>query len=240
MIKWNGKTILAMDPNLIVELDASKGWGASCQGISTGGPWSAQEKTWHINCLELLAAFVALKTFVKNRTGVSVLLKVDNTTAVAYINNQGGTVSRDLVSLTRDLWMWCLERNIHIQAQHLPGVLNRTADAESRSMKDRSDWKLDEQIFTDINRRYGPLEVDLFASRLTNQCRRYFRWRPDLFAEATDVFLQDWTKVKGYANPPWNLKVLSKVQAQGAELILVAPAWKAQPWYALLLSILVD
>ena len=32
----------------------------------------------------------------------------------------GGTVSKELVSLTRDLWMWCLERNIHIQAQYLP------------------------------------------------------------------------------------------------------------------------
>ena len=28
---------------------------------------------------------------------------------------QGGTVSKELVSLTLDLWMWCLEGNIHIQ-----------------------------------------------------------------------------------------------------------------------------
>ena len=41
------------------------------------------------------------------------LLKIDNTTAAAYINNQGGTVSKELVSLTRKLWMWCLEVNIH-------------------------------------------------------------------------------------------------------------------------------
>ncbi len=85
---------------------------------------------------------MALKTFVKKRTRLSVLLKLDNTTVVAYINNQGGTVSKKLVSLTQDLWMWYLERNILIQAQHLPGVQNCTADRESRSMKNRSDWKL--------------------------------------------------------------------------------------------------
>ena len=122
------------DEGLIIESDAStQGWGATCQGSDTGGPWSALEKTWHINCLELLAATLALKTFVKNKTKLSVLLKLDNTSAVAYINNQGGTVSKKLVTLTRDLWMWCLERNIHIQAQYLPGAQNCIADRESRS-----------------------------------------------------------------------------------------------------------
>ena len=110
---------------------------------------------------------------------------------------QGGTASKELLALTQDLWMWCLERNIHIQAQHLPGGRQefhvcQVADMEFRSMRDRSNWKLDRQIFLKVNRCYGPLEVDLFASRLTNQCCCYFSWRPDLFAEATDAFLQDW------------------------------------------------
>ena len=226
MVKWNGRTVLALEPELTIESDASNmGWGASHQGTSTGGPWSPQEKEWHINFLELLAATLALKTFVKNKKGISVLLKIDNTTAVAYINYQGGTVSKELVALTRDLWMWCLERNIHIQAQHLPGVLNQVADMESRSMRDRSDWKLDHRIFLKVNRRYGPLEVDLFASRLTNQCRRYFSWRPDPFAQATDAFLQDWRIMRGFANPPWNLvpRVLRKAQSLEADVILIAP-----------------
>ena len=42
--------------DLLIETDASrKGWGAYCQGISTGGPWCLEEKRLHINCLELLA-----------------------------------------------------------------------------------------------------------------------------------------------------------------------------------------
>ena len=40
-------------PSLTVESDAStQGWGASCEGIPTGGHWSSEEKQWHINCLE--------------------------------------------------------------------------------------------------------------------------------------------------------------------------------------------
>ena len=68
--------------------------------MSNGGPWSLQKKSRHINCLELIAATLALKTFVKNKTGLFVLLRIDNTTVVAFINNQGGTVSEELI----DLW----------------------------------------------------------------------------------------------------------------------------------------
>uniref|UniRef100_A0A1X7UYP2 RNase H type-1 domain-containing protein n=1 Tax=Amphimedon queenslandica TaxID=400682 RepID=A0A1X7UYP2_AMPQE len=243
MINWNGKTLLTMGPDLIIESDASThGWGASHHASSTGGPWSPQEKECHIKCLELLAATLALTTFAKNKTAVSVLMKIDNTIAVAYVNNQEGTVSKELISLTRNLWMWCLKRNIHIQAQHLPGVLNQAADREFRSMRDRSDWSLDHSTFQKINRVYRPLEVDLFASRLTNQCQCYFSWRPYPFAEASNEFLQDWTIMKGFCQTPWNLisRVLTKTEAQEADAILVAPVWKTQPWYPLLLSLIVD
>ena len=49
-----------------------------------GVPWSAQERIWHISCLKLLAATLALKTFAKNERDISVLLKIDKTTDVAY------------------------------------------------------------------------------------------------------------------------------------------------------------
>ena len=122
MVRWNGTTILMKDPELVIQSDAlTQGWGATCQVSDTSRPWSTYKKTCHINCLELLAAKLVLKTFVKNRTTLSVLLKLDNTSAVAYINNQGGTVSKKLVSLARDLWMWCLERNIPYFTVLTPG-----------------------------------------------------------------------------------------------------------------------
>ena len=109
-------------------------------------------------------------------------------------------------------------------------------------MKDRSDWRLDPAIFCRIHQLWGPIEVDLFASRLTHQCRAYFSWWPDPSALATDAFLQDWSQVKGYANPPWNLigRVLSQIQSQEARVILIAPVWKTQPWYPVLLGRLTE
>ena len=106
----------------------------------------------HINCLELLAATLAIQSFAKGKTRISILLRINNTTAVAYINHLGGTILRDLVKLTKNLWMWCLERNIHITARHLPGSLNTVADAESQTLTDRTDWKLNLTIFHKIDR----------------------------------------------------------------------------------------
>ena len=67
LVRWNGKSVMTRDPELTIDSDASKlGWGATSQGVSTGGPWSTQESARHINCLELMAAALALKTFAKN------------------------------------------------------------------------------------------------------------------------------------------------------------------------------
>ena len=80
------------------------------------------------------------------------MLKIDNSTAVVYINNQGGTVSKTLVTLTKDLWMWCLERNIHIQAQHLPGVLNYRVDTEPSRIGQTGAWTrtLSQKLMSDM------------------------------------------------------------------------------------------
>ena len=109
-----------------------------------------------------LAAFLAAKTFWRGQMSKRVLLLLDNQTAVAYINNLGGTVSAQLAILARDLWMWCLERDILLSAQHLPGKENAIADSESR---DCPDWKLNESIFQQIMTSFPYLNVDLFASR---------------------------------------------------------------------------
>jgi len=239
--QWNGKALVHQKETVVIRSDASlQGWGAVCNGIRTGGPWSQEEQELHINCLELFAATLAVQSFLKDQVGVSVLLQLDNQTAVAYVNNLGGTVSPQLTRLAKELWMWALARDIILAAEHIPGITNCVADAESRTRADRTDWNLHPEIFKKINQQWGPLEVDLFASRLS--LPRFFSWRPDPLAEATDAFSQHWGPVKGYANPPWCLvgRVLSQVKSQQAQIILVAPVWKGQPWYPVLLQMLFD
>ena len=66
------------------------GWGAVCNGQSSNGAWSLLESQHHINYFELLAAFHALQVFVADKFNIHVRLKMDNSTAVSYINNMEG------------------------------------------------------------------------------------------------------------------------------------------------------
>ena len=84
--------------------------GAVLNGQShTGGVWSPEEATHYINYLELLGAFLAIKAFGKTWYNITVLLQLDNITAMSYINQKGGTVSKALCQLVITIWFWCTE-----------------------------------------------------------------------------------------------------------------------------------
>ena len=128
-----------------------------CQNQRTGGPWSQTEYRMHIKCLELLAATLAVHTFLKNKSRISVLLRLDNTTTVVYIYQQPRGDGLQGIGRPSKEFM-----DVEI------------ADAESWAMIDQSDWRLIPVLFRRIVSHFG-----LFASCLTTQCQAYFSWRPD-------------------------------------------------------------
>ena len=58
--------------------------GATCGKQSTGGNWTKEESYWHINTLEMAAAFFAIKIYVAALSETSVHLRVDNSAALAW------------------------------------------------------------------------------------------------------------------------------------------------------------
>ncbi|PJE77915.1 hypothetical protein CI610_03152 [invertebrate metagenome] len=112
VVRLNGKPISYKDPAVVVTTDASlEGWGAVMDGISIGGQWSAEESKHFINFLELKAIQLALLSFCKTMVDVHVAIRSDNTTAISYINNLGGSKS-SLFILSKSIWIWCQERDI--------------------------------------------------------------------------------------------------------------------------------
>jgi len=131
---------------MITESDASNtGWGARQGEMQTGGRWSTSEVSNHINYLELLAANLALQCFAKQKHNTTILLKMDNVTAVMW-----GTQSEGLCQLALTIWNWCLHQNIFLIAEYLPVEENTVADEESRNMKNRCDWMLNPLIFRQV------------------------------------------------------------------------------------------
>ncbi|XP_078520251.1 uncharacterized protein LOC144785006 [Lissotriton helveticus] len=88
-----------------VATDASTlGWGAHLGDLEIKGLWSPEERLLHINLLELRVIRLALKAFLPSLRGQSVQVLTDNTTAMWYINKQGGVGSQCLCREALRLW----------------------------------------------------------------------------------------------------------------------------------------
>ena len=132
-------------------------------------------------------------------------IQIDNTTALAYINNMGGSRSKELNQLTVQIWGWCISRNIWLSAVHIPGRLNTGADEKSRVFSDNHEWMLNKHSFDEIMLRHPGLDFDLFASRLNHQISSYCSWHADPNSAHVDAFTMNWNGQTFYAFPPFSL-----------------------------------
>ena len=166
---------------------------------------------------------------------------MDNMTALSYLVKMGGTNNQELVSISKKIWNYLISRGITITAEHLPGILNKEADFESRNVKDCSEWKLNQTVFWRICQVFGTPEIDLFASRVSKQLEKYLSWKTDPFSLGRDAFQTNWSQGLNYAFPPFNLigRVLAKVQRERANLILITLAWQTQSWFPKLMEMAV-
>ena len=103
----NGPYLIQSHSQVLIQTDASiKGWGAKCQGISTGGQWSKEEQLLHI----------APSTFNKQKSLKAVHFQIENTTALLYLQM--------LLKLSKEIWQHLLKHQITITAEYIPSSLN--------------------------------------------------------------------------------------------------------------------
>ena len=133
---------------MVIQTDASKtDWGASCEGVTTRGVWSEQERSLHINVLKLLTVKLALLSFIKNKKVRAIHFQIDNTTAWRNLTKMGGVNSLEMIKLSKEIRDHLLSRGITIITEYLPSKLNIIADRESREKVDPSEWKIDPRVF---------------------------------------------------------------------------------------------
>ena len=79
-------------------------------------------------------------------------------------------------------------------------------------MKDSSYWMMNHRIFNQINQKWVPLEVDIFADRLNTQLPQYMCWHPYPLSMGTDAFQIKMAKGERVCIPPFlcDNKMLSK------------------------------
>jgi hypothetical protein len=191
----------------------------------------------------LLAIYNIIKCFLKIIKNKQILLRVDSTVAISYINKLGGCKSPRLHQVARDIFKLAESNSISLYASYIASRDNYIADKESRADDDDSDWMLDREIFlkfcNDLN--FSP-NIDLFASHLTRQCKVFVSWHPDPESTYVDAFTLDWEKFRFYAFPPFSMiaRSLKKVQNDNATGLFIVPWWPTQYWFPLFKSLAIS
>jgi len=217
------------------------GWGAVCNGIQTHGFWSTQDKRHHINYLELLAVFHALRCFASHLKGSEILLRINNSTAVrisigwARLNSRPyrSWHARSGVGVRNGTYSFMLLISLQLKISR---------QTRSHASGQNTEWTLEQGYFDRIKAYFGPFEIDLFATCINKKCQRFVSWHPDPLAYTIDVFSLDRSTFYFYAFPLFALilKVLRKIITDKARGVIVVSWWPAQPWFPLFNQLIIN
>ena len=206
------------------------------------GRWTVLEREEHINLQELRGFYKTAQALAPViPTGARIRPRLDNTVALAYLNNGGGRIPL-LTAVVKEIWHffvqhgWVLERGMHIR-----GVDNVHADKLLRQFSS-CDWKLNPRVFAWLDRLWGPHTHDRCASALNRQNNLPF---DSLFYEpgaaGQDTFTQWWRPENNWVNGDFGQlsRLIALCRQQKACATFIAPRW-ARPWWRELCDECVD
>ena len=163
----------------------------------------------------------------------------NNSTGVAYVNKQRGTVSNSLCSLAGQPLRWTESHNVHLEARYLPrqsSVLGNLLSRQNQVLG--AEWSLHLQVARKLIRTWGSPLLDLFATHLNAKLPLYCSLIPDPQAAFEDAFRHPWNDLDACAFPLFHLveRVMARVrETPKLSMTLVTPLWPEKAWFADLL-----
>jgi hypothetical protein len=163
----------------------------------------------------------------------SILWRVDNTTALAYLRGEGGLRGRRLLWEAASMLLLFRSCRMRLLPAFFPseGILQEGVASRFRPVPV---WHLDSNVVSQMVSPWGTPQIDLFASRQSAQFRRFMSWRAADGPEAVDALSMVWVLSSGLPLPthPLLLRVVGKLEVSKGVFLLVTPHWEAQMWFA--------
>ena len=141
--------------------------------FSVSGPWSGSMCRAHIALQELWAIAMMLCRMAFHLSCKTVALHLDNSTAKAYLCNQGGTVSPFLSRLACQILNLTDKHGITLIPAYIPTHLNVEANYLSWDQM-LLGWYFLPQVPQIAFHLWGLPEVDLLVSSHSTQCQHYY------------------------------------------------------------------
>ena len=144
----NGRKIQQQEDQMIIQTDASrKGWGAHCNGISTGGAMVEKKTRTLHKCFTTNASQIYDPDFHKKRLKFNYSYPVEQQSyPIVSLQNGGYAQSRALTNQQVDLALsnFSLDHNCH---RIFTKQVECPSRLESQNTSDPSDWELHQSMF---------------------------------------------------------------------------------------------
>ena len=229
-------------PSLEILTDASGvGWSGVIRHHRVQDTWSKKDLSLHINVREMLGILYSLKFFQDALANRTIQIYTDSAVCLFCLRRMGSLHSPPLDEVTREVVVFCAERNISFIPYHIPGWRNVLADQGSRMEPLATEWMLDAGVFDSLCDRLSPFpQVDMFATRVTARLPCYVSvcQYPEAFhvnALAHDFNWNCFTSI--YAFPPPFLlpRIIDRVVGFRGSMLLIAPLNLTEVWSSSLL-----
>ena len=156
----------------------------------------------------MAAALYALKIYTRDASNCQNQLKVENTSSLEF-------------------WDYCMGKSLGVSASCIKTNKNTVADKESRKLRNNLEWSLQTPIFDKIRLVYGPVTINLFATRINARVRHFYSYTPDPEACGHDAISFSWQQEHFYAFLSFSCipQVINKIELESATGILVVPLY---------------
>ena len=182
-------------PNKVISSDASdEGWGSYYKGMVAQGKFDPEQRDWHINTKEVVAAYYGIKSFMPYLPKDHLLLRCDNTTAISDLRDMGTLISPIRDRFSRKLWQLMYEKDCWMSINYIKSQENWNTDLASRVFNKQTEWVLPQEVFLQVVLKFDCPTINLFASCLNKKLNRYISWIPDPYCLDVDAFYYDWSQ----------------------------------------------
>ena len=227
--------------------DASdEGWSGCFNGEKANGHFSLVEAPFSTNTKEILLVLYSICSHVKHFRSKHILALSDSTMAISVVKSMGSMDNMAHDVIAQDIWKFAEKNEIWISISHIPGKFNFESDNRSCVLSSSTKWAMPQETFDKLLkhfRKFGPVIMDLFVSRLNYKMKPYCSYGPDLYCTHCDSFTMSWDSPYIYfANAPFSVipKILQKVHQQNSTMMITFPFWQQQMWLNRLLEMLIS
>lgn len=212
--------------------------------------------TFHINYLELFAGYWFLKMWGESLRGLTIVCHTDNTVTESMLRRLWGTTT--FIPLLKQIQLLMVEFDVALSPQRISTEDNTLSDCLSRGAmdefhaeltrwsdhsitdKDMEDWQIDPVEVKDLDREYGPFDVDACTDVYRTNSHFAHSWN-----ENDDCTKQQWGGQNVFCNGPFTLLLLilqhavrcKQAQPKGTAALFIIPCWPTAEFYRFAMSL---